>query len=61
MVRSPIDDRTLVVDFFLNLFEVLGMEGEIREVIGGPPHEDFRIDVERWLQTTGFKRDGEAP
>lgn len=64
MVRSPIDDRSLVVDFFLNLFEVLGMEEEIRGIVGDR-HEDFRVDVERWLRLTGFSvsegRDDEAP
>ena len=53
MVRSPIDDRPLVADFFLNLFEVLGMEEEIRGIVGDR-HEDFRVDVERWLRLTGF-------
>ena len=60
MVRSPIDDRSVVVDFFLNLFEVLGMEEEIRDIIG-VRHEDFRADVERWLRLAGFRLDGEAP
>jgi hypothetical protein len=60
MVRSPLADRTLVVEFFVNLFEVLGMEAEIRAIIGGR-HEDFRVDVERWLRQGGFKLDGEAP
>ena len=60
MVRSPLADRTLVVDFFLNLFEVLGMEEEIRAIVG-ERHEDFRQDVERWLRLTGFRVDGEAP
>ena len=61
MVRSPLGDRTLVVDFFLNLFEVLGMEEEIRAIVGDRHHEDFRVDVERWLRKTGFRSDGAAP
>jgi hypothetical protein len=53
-VRSPIEDRALVVDFFVNLFEVEEMEGEIREVIADH-HDDFRADVEAWLSRAGFK------
>lgn len=60
LVRSPIEDRSLVVDFFLNLFEVLGMEAEIRAIIADR-HEDFRVDVERWLHATGFRPDDGAP
>ena len=33
-VRSNLTDGTLVVDFFVNLFEVLGMEEEVRAVLG---------------------------
>lgn len=54
MVRSSLDDRTVVVDFFVNLFEVLGMEDEIREIVEDQ-HEDFRLDVEDWLAQTGFR------
>jgi hypothetical protein len=61
MVRSPIEDRTLIVDFFLNLFEVLGMEEEVREIVGDRHHEDFRVDVARWLRRTGFKLHDGAP
>ena len=60
MVRSPLEDRTVVVDFFLNLFEVLGMEEEIRAIVGDR-HEDFRVDVERWLRAAGFKLDDAVP
>jgi hypothetical protein len=56
MVRSPLEDRALIVDVFLNLFEVLGMEEEVREIVGDR-HEDFRVDVERWLRLTGFRLD----
>lgn len=59
MVRSPIEDRSLVVEFFLNLFEVVGMEEEIRDLVGNR-HEDFRVDVERWLRLTGFRKDDGA-
>ena len=59
-VRSPIEDRSLVVDFFLNLFEVLGMEQEIRDIVEDR-HGDFRKDVERWLRSTGFRLDAAAP
>lgn len=59
-VRSNLTDGTLVVEFFVNLFEVLGMEEEVRAVIGDRRH-DFRLDVEHWLATTGFKVRGEVP
>jgi hypothetical protein len=59
MVRSPIEDRSLVVEFFLDLFEVVGMEEEIRDLVGDR-HEDFRVDVERWLRLTGFRKDDGA-
>src|SRR5688572_12934279 len=39
-VRSPLEDRAVVVDFFVNLFEVLSMEEDIRELVGDR-HEDF--------------------
>ncbi|HXH33217.1 MAG TPA: hypothetical protein VNJ54_02265 [Plantibacter sp.] len=45
-VRSSIDDDERLVDFFVNLFEVAGMEDSVRE---GPASGDFREDVERWL------------
>jgi hypothetical protein len=54
VVRSPVEDRSLVVDFFLNLFEVLAMEEEIRAIVGDRS-EDFRVDVEHWLRLTGFQ------
>ena len=56
MVRSPIEDRSLVVEFFVNLFEVMGMEEEVCGLIAGR-HDDFRTDVEEWLRATGFKLD----
>ena len=60
MVRSPLEDRELVVDFFVNLFEVLGMEEEVRGILTDR-HDDFRTDVELWLRRTGFKVAGAAP
>jgi hypothetical protein len=60
MVRSPLEDRGLVVDFFVNLFEVLGMEDEIRGLIADR-HDDFRADVEGWLRQTGFRVGDAAP
>lgn len=53
-VRSPLEDRRLVVDFFVNLFEVLGMEEEIRRIIADR-HDDFRDDVAAWLKGTGCR------
>ena len=56
-VRSNLADRVLVVEFFVTLFEVLGMEAAIRAVIADR-HDDFRLDVEQWLRDTGFRLDG---
>jgi len=49
-VRSTIDDRAQLVDFFVHLFEVAGIEEDIR-ASDGVRHPDFRTDVERWLQS----------
>ena len=54
-VRSNLEDGGMVRDFFVNLFEVLGMEEEIRAAIGSRA-ADFQTDVEAWLRSTGFKR-----
>ena len=59
-VRSPLEDRALVVDFFVNLFEVLAMEEDIREVVGHR-HEDFRADVVRWLAAAGYDATAARP
>ena len=59
-VRSNLTDGTLVVDFFVNLFEVLGMEEEVRAVLGDR-RSDFRLDVENWLAETGFRVPGAVP
>jgi hypothetical protein len=54
-VRSSIADRTFLIDVFVNLFEVSGMEAAIRDSTAephSPPNAhglDFRGDVERWL------------
>jgi len=48
-VRSPIE-RAQLVDFFVHLFEVAGIEEDIRAP-DGVRHPDFRTDVERWLQS----------
>lgn len=45
-VRSSIDDTGMLVDFFVNLFEVAGMEDSLCD---GPANGDFRDEVERWL------------
>jgi hypothetical protein len=57
--RSSIDDRAFLVDVFVNLFEVAGVEAAIRGDLSArgdtaPPERialgtDFRVDVERWL------------
>jgi hypothetical protein len=49
-VRSPLDDRAQLVDFFVHLFEVAGIEEDIRASVG-VRHPDFRTDVELWLQS----------
>jgi hypothetical protein len=60
-VRSSIADRELLVDVFVNLFEVRAMERAIRQDLeergqDRAPHDstidgaDFRVDVERWLE-----------
>ena len=63
-VRSSIADRLFLVDVFVNLFEVRGMETDVRRDLKEraaelgdhhPPENtaagiDFRVDVERWLE-----------
>jgi hypothetical protein len=54
-VRSSIDDRSFLVDVFVNLFEVAGTEASVREDLvalghSTPNHTDFREDVDRWLE-----------
>jgi hypothetical protein len=62
-VRSSIDDREFLVEFFLNLFEITHTEDTVRRVLplGGEAlrsmegelmelrGSDFKADVERWL------------
>jgi len=54
-VRSPFP-RDLLVDAFVNLFEVTGTEDTVRDQIDRPDAapsalgHDFRLDVERWLE-----------
>ena len=53
-VRSPFP-RELLVEVFVNLFEVTGTEDTVRDQLepqdaaAPPPGRDFRMDVERWL------------
>ncbi len=56
-VRSPFP-RDLLVDLFVNLFEVTGTEDSVRDQIDGsggnvadasPFGHDFKTDVEQWL------------
>jgi hypothetical protein len=55
--RTSLADRSFVIDLFLSLFEVSGMESEIRQALlqaGVETHSseagtDFRADVEAWL------------
>lgn len=51
-VRTSIADRDFVVEVFLGLFEVAGIEAEIRKALDFDPDpggRDFRNDVEAWL------------
>ena len=59
--RCSIDDRAFLVDVFVNLFEVAGLEEAIRgnlaangsaarPEVAGADGVDFRVDVERWLE-----------
>ena len=51
-VRSSIADRAFLVEFFVNLFEVIGAEESVRagiaQLVRGDGH-DFQHDVEEWL------------
>lgn len=49
-VRSSIGDRTFLVEIFVELFEVTGTDGSVRDALGAPPSADFQHDVERWLE-----------
>jgi hypothetical protein len=56
-VRSSMADRSFLVDFFVNLFEVTGSEESVRAAISDRHHashvrRDFQQDVEEWLGTT---------
>jgi len=57
-IRSAITDQGFLVDIFVNLFEVAGLEADIRrELANRRDHgdvdahrgQDFRSDVQRWL------------
>jgi len=55
-VRTSLADRSFVVDLFLGLFEVSGLEEDVRRTLAGldgrdaaPVGRDFREDVEAWL------------
>ena len=45
-VRTSIGDRGMLTEFFVNLFEVAGVEDSVREGASS----DFRGDVEAWLE-----------
>lgn len=47
-VRSSLADRDLLIDFFVELFEVEHLEEEIRRIV--PRSDDFRNDVAAWLE-----------
>ena len=53
-VRATIE-RPQLVDFFVHLFEVVGMEEDIRAAVGGHA-PDFQTDVEAWLTERCGKR-----
>ena len=60
-VRSNLTDGTLVVDFFVNLFEVLGMEEEVRAVLGDRPSGLPAGRRELAGRQTGFRVPGAVP
>jgi hypothetical protein len=51
-VRTSVASREFLVDFFVDLFEVTGMEDSVRAQLApaASPTDDFRADVERWLE-----------
>jgi hypothetical protein len=49
-IRSSIDDRSFLVEIFVELFEVTGAERSVRQMLGRAPGEDFQQDVEDWLK-----------
>jgi hypothetical protein len=57
-VRSAITDREFLVETFVELFEVSGMEASVRAQVEDvapddrPDGSDFRTDVERWLDVS---------
>ena len=60
-VRTAIADRPFVATFFVNLFEVMGLEEDVRSTLtpdgaarreAVEPTDDFRHDVEAWLDLT---------
>ena len=63
-VRSPVP-RELLVEFFVNLFEVTGTEDTVRDQLDRtatgretrlPQGHDFRTDVEEWLDAALRRR-----
>jgi hypothetical protein len=55
-VRSSIADRAFLVEQFVNLFEVAGMERAVRDDLrergraaAADRDGDFQLDVDRWL------------
>ena len=51
-VRSSISDRSFLVEFFVNLFEISGSQESVRGAIGDTGSRqprDFQRDVEAWL------------
>ena len=61
-VRSPFP-RDLLVEMFVNLFEVTGAEDSVRSQldrgtrgIPSPSGHDFRADVEEWLDAALRRR-----
>jgi hypothetical protein len=59
-VRSSIQDRQFLIDIFVELFEVSGMEDSVRDQLAHAEisvsrdetvlGSDFRSDVERWME-----------
>ena len=53
-VRSSLE-RAQLLDFFVHLFEVAGMEEDIRAAVGGRA-ADFQTDVDTWLTGRSAQR-----
>jgi hypothetical protein len=54
-VRSSIDDRAFLGEIFVELFEVISAEESVRQALGGNASDDFRHDVQKWLEARFYR------